>query len=30
VLREVSRIFSGWLRRQNVALKSLDVLRQLG
>ena len=30
VLREVSRIFSGWLRRQGVALRSLDVLRQLG
>ena len=30
VLREVSRIFSGWLRRQAVALRSLDVLRQLG
>ena len=30
ILREVSRIFSGWLRRQGVSLRSLDVLRQLG
>lgn len=30
ILREVSRIFAGWLRRQHVSLRSLEVLRQLG
>jgi len=29
VLREVSRIFSSWLRRQHVTLRSLEVLKQL-
>ena len=29
VLREVSRLFAHWLKRQNVHLKSLDVLRLL-
>lgn len=29
VLREVSRVFAGWLRRQGVKLRSLEVLRAL-
>lgn len=29
VLRDVSRIFAGWLKRQNVNLRSLEVLRSL-
>jgi DNA repair protein RecO (recombination protein O) len=29
VLREVSRIFANWLRRQGVALRSLEVLKQM-
>ena len=29
VLREVSRIFSNWLRRQDVTLRSLEVLKQM-
>ncbi|MDP2344827.1 MAG: DNA repair protein RecO [Deltaproteobacteria bacterium] len=29
VLRQVSRLFSSWLRRQNVRLRSLEVLRSI-